>query len=169
MRVRLKKKDLVHAQSPPLSYTPKAGPSRNRAFAARAKKIPALVFTAFGKSLQQTSYLPTCPSSLPSVGQQPLLDLDNNPFFDDPMEDVVSRHRKKRENQWLRWKNHVIPDLVGPYMDYLRASVSFRDGVPVDPVSCVCGTSSTIEVIVVHFDHQLLDNFSCTEPLPALL
>ncbi|KAG6809215.1 hypothetical protein H0H92_001122, partial [Tricholoma furcatifolium] len=143
MRARLKKKDLVNESSlspsytPSLSYTPKAGPSRARVFALKKKKIPALVFTGFGKTLLQPQYLPIRPLGSAPVENEVIVPSDENPFLDEPLQqDDVSRHRRKRENQWTRWKNDIIPDLLVPYMEHLRKSASLRDDVSVGAVSC---------------------------------
>jgi hypothetical protein len=71
--------------------------------------------------------------------------------FDTPSTIMArSKNAQKKERQWLRWANEVIPALLAPYMAILHESNSLRDFEP-QAYNCLCG-SKDIEVVCVYFE-----------------
>ncbi|EIN03431.1 hypothetical protein PUNSTDRAFT_78189 [Punctularia strigosozonata HHB-11173 SS5] len=63
------------------------------------------------------------------------------------------KYRQKKQRQHDRWREVTIPELEGPYMDYVRRVASAECE---DPPSSECncqGTKSTISLPVVFWDH----------------
>ncbi|KAG6809607.1 hypothetical protein H0H92_015567, partial [Tricholoma furcatifolium] len=196
MRITLKKKDLLREPPATPSYTPTRGPVRSKALRSKLPQLPAVAFTAYGRTYKQDTYLPprrsqsttsaddlsaSCPSA-------PIVD-DENPMFDHPPSPTTTRHQRKRDSQWKRWQLDVLPKLIAPYMQYMHDSNSLRDSIPKPNVSCSCGHGCSIQVILVDFDsfekinivvchcspahgapHQLLEAgyFACAPLLPSL-
>lgn len=108
--------------------------------------------------------LPTTPSLLVDDHGEPLppphIDITTQ-IFQWPGQDEVNsrcdRTRKKREKQYSKWVNVVIPSLLAPYMRLLRETDSLsspiRDPVAVD---CTCGRAVTrrLKVVCVCFDRE---------------
>ncbi|KAG6807338.1 hypothetical protein H0H92_007961, partial [Tricholoma furcatifolium] len=176
IRIRLKQSDLSEdlpaVSLPTASYTPQPGPSRPRAIKS-GPKLPKLTFIGHGKTLQQRN------TFLPRKDQPPpLRELPHdpeNPFFehgDDQDIGDTTRHRQKRANQWKRWQEEVIPSLIDPYMTYLYQSDSLRELVTVPSITCTCGATRSVEIILLTFDSVQKINLPicpCTPSLPLQL
>ncbi|KAH7902955.1 hypothetical protein BJ138DRAFT_1021330 [Hygrophoropsis aurantiaca] len=62
---------------------------------------------------------------------------------------------QKKQNQWRRWAQDVLPSLIVPYLAYLRQSKSLRRR-PDPPASQQCSkgcSQKNLEIICVLFDH----------------
>lgn len=71
--------------------------------------------------------------------------------------------RKKKERQWMKWANDVIPSLVHPYMRYIHATQSLREPPHGDFALgsiCTCGKESLLTVICVYFERKLMSFLS---------
>ena len=88
---------------------------------------------------------------------------DDPPAFD--MDDIfitpqiVSENQntmRKRETQWSRWMNEVIPLVLRPHLSLLRQSASLRSISRVKSVNCTCGKTSArhLKVVLVHFESK---------------
>ncbi|KAG6847152.1 hypothetical protein H0H93_009823, partial [Arthromyces matolae] len=138
------------------SSTPVTGPSRRQIVQTRAK-IPTLVLLPHGKSLIQKGYVPDIPADREDNpaddGHPPPEPNNDNPFDNDTIDaPMVSRHRRKRENQWQKWKTQTIPLLLHPYMTLLHATNGLRDALP-GRQGCTCDSpGKTLQVYVVRFD-----------------
>ncbi|RDB27721.1 hypothetical protein Hypma_003286 [Hypsizygus marmoreus] len=176
MRPRISKKNVHRGPPTPRSYTP--SPSPKRAHVLQKGKIPPLVFLSHGNTLIQDRYLPRLPGQVGFAGDRPQdriercapladadqitepQDFEDNPFMLHQQDDSdlvdqtpVSRHRRKREKQWERWQQEVIPMLIGPYMELMCATKSLREPVPHLERACSCGENGrTLEVVLVRFD-----------------
>ncbi|KAG6835143.1 hypothetical protein H0H93_004459, partial [Arthromyces matolae] len=157
-RPKLSKELVRGSPRAPASSTPITGPSRREIVRTRAK-IPTLVLLPHGKSLIQKGYVPDIQADrkydTPDDQHPPPQPDDDNPFdrihdtIDAPM---VSRHRRKRENQWQKWKTQTIPLLLQPYMLLLHATNGLRDPLPARQ-SCTCDSpGKTLQVYLVRFD-----------------
>ncbi|KAG6823054.1 hypothetical protein H0H92_011572 [Tricholoma furcatifolium] len=194
MRITLKKKDLLREPPATPSYTPTRGPVRSKALRSKLPQLPAVAFTAYGRTYKQDSYLPPRPSQSSTSDDlsveypaAPIVD-NNNPMFDPPSP-TTTRHQRKRDAQWKRWQLDVLPHLIEPYMQYMHGSNSLRDSVPKSNGSCLCGHGRSLQVILVNFDslekinivvcnctpahgapHQLLEAgyFACAPLHPSL-
>ncbi|KAG6807595.1 hypothetical protein H0H92_006971 [Tricholoma furcatifolium] len=130
-----------------MSYTPKRGPVRSNAQKAHRAHLPAVAFMAYGRTFQQNSFLLPRPprTQTPPLGHElPLVDHDN-PMLDEPDIPGTSSHQRKRETQWKRWQNEIIPQLVAPYMEYMSRTMSLRNSLPTKHIPCDCPTRRTIE------------------------
>ncbi|KAG6807735.1 hypothetical protein H0H92_006576 [Tricholoma furcatifolium] len=176
IRIRLKQSDLSEdlptVSLPSASYTPQPGPSRPRAIKS-GPKLPKLTFIGHGKTLQQRNTFlprkdqPPPPPELPYDLENPFLDHGDDPDIGD-----TTRHRQKRANQWKRWQEEVIPSLIDPYMTYLYRSESLRQMVTVPSITCTCGATRSVEIILLTFDSVQkikLPICPCTPSLPLQL
>ena len=66
------------------------------------------------------------------------------------------RQRKKKERQWQRWAEDVIPSLIRPHLDHLRArNVDIEKDGRLDSTPCSCGQHvTTIHVVAVYFESK---------------
>ncbi|RDB25584.1 hypothetical protein Hypma_006945 [Hypsizygus marmoreus] len=175
MRPRIPKKELRRGPPTPRSYTPSPGPKRGHVL--QKGRIPPLVFLSHGNMLVQDRYLPRLPGQVGFAGDRPqdgtrrppVADadqntepqgLDDNSFVlheysesDLVDQTQVSRHRRKREKQWERWQQEVIPKLIGLYMELMCATKSLREPVPPVETICTCGEHGrALEIVLVRFD-----------------
>lgn len=161
----------------PPSYAPVPGPSA-RHHRSKPTDPPPLVYLADGQTLSQRRNLRRLPGQVGFAGDRiqneslasPPRQHDENairdehqlhdhqPLYLPPSPSAAlpstSRHRRKREAQWKRWSNDVIPHLIGPYMDLLQATASLRTR-PLTPQlkTCVCGKpTKTLQVTIVKFN-----------------
>ena len=67
------------------------------------------------------------------------------------------RNAVKRQRQWTRWKNEIIPSLLKPYLAMLNETCNLRDP-PSTPslCNCTCVTSWKLKVICMYFDRKSL-------------
>ncbi|KAH7916895.1 hypothetical protein BV22DRAFT_987111, partial [Leucogyrophana mollusca] len=59
----------------------------------------------------------------------------------------------KKQRQWARWSDYVLPSLVRPYLKLLKNTSSFRN--PPTPMSqpCTCGQSGQkLDIVCVHME-----------------
>lgn len=85
----------------------------------------------------------------------PAFDMDNVFITPGTNNEDVNKARK-REAQWNRWMNEVIPSLLRPHLALLRQSASLRSISRSDPVNCTCGKTGTrhLKVVLVHFESK---------------
>ncbi|KAG6822257.1 hypothetical protein H0H92_014611, partial [Tricholoma furcatifolium] len=83
-------KDLLREPPATPSYTPTRGPVRSKALRSKLPQLPAVAFTAYGRTYKQDSYLPPRPSQSSTSDDlsveypaAPIVD-NNNPMFDPP-------------------------------------------------------------------------------------
>lgn len=173
MRPRIPK-DFTPTSSP-LSYAPIRG--RAPHYLSRPSGIRPLVLLPDERTFTQQRNLKLLPGQVGFAGDRPLnssslfssdgsqtadvtgdledpsgIMLFSSPFtnFASP----VSNHRRKRENQTVRWKSEVIPRLIMPYMRLVSETESFRLPISEDALDvtldCHC-MGRALEVIVVRF------------------
>lgn len=68
------------------------------------------------------------------------------------------RAKTKKERQWLKWSNEIIPSLLQPYLNYLRSTQSLREPPPDDAeleIICTCGKETSLKVTCVYFEREL--------------
>ncbi|KAG6823501.1 hypothetical protein H0H92_010012, partial [Tricholoma furcatifolium] len=109
---------------------------------------------AYGRTFQQNAFLlpRLSRSELPPLNDdQPLADHEN-PMFDTPSSPGMTTHQRKRDTQWKRWQEEVVPQLVPSYMEYMSRSKSLRNNPPPNHLQCDCHSRRTIEVILIEFD-----------------
>ncbi|OAX32500.1 hypothetical protein K503DRAFT_668010, partial [Rhizopogon vinicolor AM-OR11-026] len=73
----------------------------------------------------------------------------------------------KKQKQWRRWSEEVIPSLISPYLGYIWQSASLQS---IPDLGCSTGGDSrcsgfcrpqSLAVTCVLFDHALFVNISC--------
>ncbi|OJA11305.1 hypothetical protein AZE42_09657 [Rhizopogon vesiculosus] len=112
----------------------------------------------------------------PFIGDEPLFS-DSLYMPDGPID--LPRQRlsslQKKQNQWQRWSEEVIPSLISPYLSYIRQSASLQS---IPDLGCSTGGDShcsgfcrpqSLAVTCVLFDRLQVVNISCCECSPALL
>ncbi|GLB34368.1 hypothetical protein LshimejAT787_0112520 [Lyophyllum shimeji] len=118
--------------------------------------LPLPVGFAGDRPQDGTSRTPP-PNDLPQDGLQhdpdnPFIDFPHDVYSADTVDPQVSRHRRKREKQWERWQQEVIPRLIRPYMTLMCATKSLREPIPASPPCCCAAPGRNLEVILVRFD-----------------
>ncbi|RDB20434.1 hypothetical protein Hypma_012497 [Hypsizygus marmoreus] len=96
-------------------------------------------------------------------------DMHEPMVFDMPttVSGVSTSYSGKKEKQWKRWADEVIPSLLAPYLTILRESASLRD-VEQQLDGCQCGARK-IDVICVYFERLVMHRVcSCAAPLHLL-
>ena len=65
--------------------------------------------------------------------------------------------RQKKEHQWAKWANNIIPSMVVPYLQYLFVTQLLRDLLPdsYEHQNCNCGNEGFLTVTCVYFEHKL--------------
>ncbi|KAG6823843.1 hypothetical protein H0H92_008913, partial [Tricholoma furcatifolium] len=141
MRVRLKKRDILREPTSTPSYTPKRGPVRSKAQRARCAHLLAVAFMAYGRTFQQNAFLLPRPSrsEKPPLNDGQLFGDPENPMFDPPTSPTMTNHQRKRETQWKRWQEEVVPQLVPLYMEYMSRSKSLRNSPAANHVHLAVG------------------------------
>lgn len=86
--------------------------------------------------------------------------------FEHAIDGEPNSNARKRQRQWWRWQDEVIPSLLGPFLAVLRQTQSLRDP-PKPPESrlCLCGNGRSLKVICVYFDRTVVS----FPPAPSLL
>ena len=92
----------------------------------------------------------------------------------DPMDDIFvadhadidelrhQRQRHKKQKQWLRWTNEVIPSLVQPYVHHLRISESLRSIPQYENTVSRCNSGVRhLKIVCIYLDSKLTINFLC--------
>ena len=74
----------------------------------------------------------------------------------DPEEIQNEGQRRKREMQWRRWMNEVIPSLLLPHLRLLRESASLKSIPRSGSDNCTCGRTGSrhLQVVCVHFESK---------------
>lgn len=75
-----------------------------------------------------------------------------------PIELRQTHRHMKKQRQWSKWADIIIPALLKPYIHLLQETQSLHDHV-VEPgfVSCQCGNTHTVlQVTCVYFDSESL-------------
>jgi hypothetical protein len=71
----------------------------------------------------------------------------------DSLETRQMKRAHKRQRQWARWSEEVIPSLIGPHLRYLRKSDSLRHHLPADDITCTQDCQGRdLEITCVLFD-----------------
>jgi hypothetical protein len=81
-------------------------------------------------------------------------------FVSDPPETAEVRReqqQRKRQKQWRRWTDEVIPSLLRPHLRLVRKSKSLRSLPRLATSQCTCGSSSLrrLKIICVFFERML--------------
>ncbi|KDR74540.1 hypothetical protein GALMADRAFT_141567 [Galerina marginata CBS 339.88] len=92
--------------------------------------------------------------------------VQNNKKEQDPVQ------TRKRQKQWTKWSEVIIPKMLGPYVTLLRETKSLRDmTVAKSRVLCKrCIHGGSLEVSTIYFDRiEKILLCTCTEPALQLL
>lgn len=86
--------------------------------------------------------------------EPPTADLDQV-FVEHQSEPNVGQ-RQKREKQWRKWTNEVIPSLLRPHLSLLRESTSLRSIPRSGSRNCTCANTKSrhLNVVCVHFESE---------------
>jgi hypothetical protein len=72
------------------------------------------------------------------------------------------RQRHKKQKQWLRWTNEVIPSLVQPYIHHLRISESLRSIPQYENTVSRCNSGVRhLKIVCIYLDSKLTINILC--------
>lgn len=168
---------MLQSQHHPLTLLPISDAPRTRMPASSSglglpRSHPLLV-TPNNGAYVQTSVLPPPSSSNVTDATEPPVEASEDPpqlgyDFNTPAEYVTttqtedlelraSRSRRKREKQWKVWMSETIPALLGPYIEHLRKSDSYRVKLA-DPLprACKCGgqLAQTLNIACVFFESE---------------
>jgi hypothetical protein len=89
-------------------------------------------------------------------------DLMHDVFVDNTDSDELRRQRQrfKKQKQWLRWTNDVIPSLVLPYLHLLRISESMRSTPLSANTLCSCNSCVRhLKIVCVYLESELIVSF----------
>lgn len=88
-----------------------------------------------------------------ATNDPPAFDIDDV-FIEPQMESQNEDQRLKRQTQWGRWMNEVIPSLLRPHLSLLRKSASLRSISRSESFNCTCGKTGArhLKVVCVHFE-----------------
>lgn len=123
---------------------------------------PALTFLPGMRTLEQRPNLPIWapdPPSSPATEDTPRTDrhihmtsefAPPSPIGFEVEPDWSARYGRKKERQWARWANEVIPVLVEPYLDYLAGGKQ----QPPSPACSCGGAQSQLEVVGVRWERK---------------
>lgn len=80
----------------------------------------------------------------------------------EPPEIRKQRQQRKKERQWAKWADEVIPSLIKPHLQLLRQSESLRKlsqlrHTVLSPLSCHCPKRTKLTVTCVYFESALLN------------
>jgi hypothetical protein len=97
--------------------------------------------------------------------------ITDNIFINDQPETESMKHQKlqrKKEKQWKRWSEELIPSMLRPHLHLLRKSESLRSVPQPTKLRCSChGSSSrTLKVVCVLFERESPCLF-CVLAIPA--
>lgn len=123
-------------------YTQQASPSRGR--------MPR----SGGVSLASTS---TDPSHFAAADADFGPDLMHDIFVDNTHSDELRRQRQrlKKQKQWSRWTDQVIPSLVHPYLHLLKISESMRSTPPSENIPCNCRSGVRhLKIVCVYLESK---------------
>lgn len=167
--VHIPRSFLRRKEDRPLDYSLKDGPTLSGTLAGTPKRAAVAkpyVFLPGSRTLVQNAFLPPR-TQLPSdpVSRED----DQNPpgawqetpprhigisspiRFSPEAPDWTEQYRRKKVNQWTRWTEVVIPQLIKPYMNYMAEKSGVRS-----PDSCSCGgAQARIQVTAVYQDREL--------------
>ncbi|KAJ8463417.1 hypothetical protein ONZ45_g17584 [Pleurotus djamor] len=67
---------------------------------------------------------------------------------------LVSRHRRRKDQQWQTWLDKVIPSLILPYFELLRGTQSLRVSPPSlsSVLICQCESTSSFSILAVRMN-----------------
>lgn len=87
-----------------------------------------------------------------TTDEPPAFDIDD--VFIEPQMEIQEDQRHKRQTQWRRWMDEVIPSLLCPHLSLLRKLASLRSISQSDSFNCMCGKASArhLKVVCVHFE-----------------
>ncbi|EIN12249.1 hypothetical protein PUNSTDRAFT_60254, partial [Punctularia strigosozonata HHB-11173 SS5] len=110
----------------------------------------------------------------PAISNDPPSGLDDPDPFPSPLvlpvdgdhvppKNYKERYARKKLNQWARWKNVTVPELINLCMDYLAATANLRLDTPL-PLVCTCrGASKDMQITAVYTDHlEYLNLTTCS-------
>lgn len=114
-------------------YTQQPSPSRSRGRMPRVNEDPT------GLPLPTRDPSPFAYDDIFMTSQ---LDPDQQPFI-----------QRKKQKQWQRWTNEVIPSLISPYLSLLRTTESLRSIPQPMVVECSCNSHArNLKVVGVYFE-----------------
>lgn len=173
MHPRLSKKDKLRTENPP-AYAPvpeQRHPNQLTRNPVVLSERP-LVFLPGGVTLTQ-NLVPPLPGQVGFNGDRPqdgsarppplpdghtsFVPRDDEPLLTTIIHDsslVNDRHRRKKQAQWARWKDVVIPQLVQPFQEVFHLSQSFKtlDELVLPSPPCTCGEDKRkLTLVAVRF------------------
>jgi hypothetical protein len=158
-RIRQQKSRLSKPHPPPITGLVRVedAPQRRQPYGTgRAVVYPEpLVFGPGGPYVQ-----PDPPARIHSPRPFPGEFFDDNASMTAGSNPGTSRHAvfRKKERQWARWQQEVIPSLVQPYLRLIRETDSLRNMAGLSPPPpCVCGgeDARSLEVARISFHSTL--------------
>ena len=119
---------------------------------------PVFVLPGRERLAQHPAAVPHQPQR-PSIRCQPdVFDIVGELRNDGASSPLHHNSSQKRQNQWRRWSENIIPALVKPYLHYLEASQSLRvvvDTKDGDQSQCPTCTVQQLTVYCLFFDCAL--------------
>lgn len=111
---------------------------------------------SIGAARVMSSTNPFSPAN--SAGYEP--DMADEIFVvnDTITDDLQCQHlRPKKQKQWSRWTNEVIPSLVQPYLHLLRISESMQSIPHSGDTSCHCNSSvHHLKIVCVYLESEFI-------------
>lgn len=133
-----------------------------RARGTKAFYLPALppVFVLPGRErlAQHPAAVPHQPQRSSVRCQPDVFDIVSELRNDEASSPLRQNSSQRRQNQWRRWSENIIPALVRPYLYYLEASQSLRVVVDTkvgDQSQCPACTLQQLTVYCLFFDRAL--------------
>ena len=116
---------------------------------------PVFVQPGHQRLAQGPSAIPHQPQHRPPVHESDVFDVMNEIQLNDEVSSLHQSGLQKRQNQWQQWSQDIIPALVKPYMQYLKASQSLRVTVDLKvlgPGQCLTCPLQWLTVCCLFFD-----------------
>ncbi|RDB30787.1 hypothetical protein Hypma_005865 [Hypsizygus marmoreus] len=154
-------------KSPAVVSTPSLVPADSIGAARRPYGMPHLkIMDQIDLQDPQGAYVQKLPNIL--AAQSDNAQGGGEVSFNTPAEPVSpSKAANKKDRQWRRWANEVIPALLAPYLTVLHESGSLRNLEPATE-ACPC-SASKVEVVCVYFERLVTRRVcTCAAPLHLL-
>jgi hypothetical protein len=108
---------------------------------------------------------------------------DNNPYRSPGAFDIINdifvadapeseefqreKQRRKKEKQWKKWTQEIIPSLLRPHLRLLRKSASLRSMPQHTDYHCKCGGTSSrrLKVVCVSFEREFYILYGISAPV----
>lgn len=144
-------------------FTLQEGPSlAGRRLPNPGRRAPTLTFVAGLRTLAQRGDLPIHGPGEPGTPQRADDDEQgdflgtSSPILLGVMNNSSEQYARKKERQWGRWANKVIPDLLGPYLEYLASTAGGKEAPAPPPCSCGRGRRE-LQVVAIHWERKWPD------------